>query len=101
MEEHDTLLSAVTALTNYFVGDASMLETLQRVSELARSAVRVSNQVGITLVIDGQPGTYVFTDDEISIVDRSQYETGDGPCLEAYDTGNIVVVPSTRTSERY
>ena len=101
MEDQERLLAAVSALTAYFVGDVSMLETLTRVSELARNALGASDQVGITLVVDGRPGTYVFTDPEIPEVDRAQYETGDGPCLAAYDTGATVLVPSTRTAHEY
>ena len=101
VDEQEALLAAVEALTRYFVSDATMLDTLTRVSELARSALGTSEQVGITLVVDGRPGTYVFTDPEISEVDQAQYNTGDGPCLEAYDTGEPVLIPATRTSAEH
>lgn len=99
MDQRRALFDSMSALANYFVGDATMLDTLTRVSQLARAAIGSSEQVGITLVVDGRPGTFVFTDPEISEVDTAQYETGDGPCLEAYDTGVPVLVPSTRTSK--
>lgn len=101
LDDEGALVGAIAALTTYFVGDASMLETLERVAELARDAVRVASDVGITLVADGTPGTYAFTDPDVSEVDQAQYRTGDGPCLKAYDIGEIVVVKSTRTSSEH
>jgi GAF domain-containing protein len=101
VDEQEGLLAAVTALSAYFVGDASMQETLTRVSELARRTLQVSDEVGITLVVDGRPATYVFTDPEIPEVDQAQYETGDGPCLTAYETGETVLVASTRSALEY
>lgn len=101
MEQQEALLAAVTALHGYFIGDASMHDTLERVSQLARGSLGVSDQVGITLVVDGVPGTYVFTDPEIPEVDQAQYETGDGPCLKAYATGETVVISSTASSAEH
>lgn len=97
----DELLEAVASLSRYFVGDATMAETLTRVSELARSTLGSTEEVGITLEVEGRSGTYVFTDPEIPEVDRAQYETGDGPCLESFDTGQPVILSSTLASDRY
>lgn len=101
MDEQEALLDGVSALNRYFIGDATLQDTLSRVSELARTAVGNTDQVGITLVVDGKPGTYVFTDPEIEEVDQAQYETGDGPCLNSYSTGETVLLSSTLQSDRY
>lgn len=101
MDEQLSLAQATAALSGYFLGDATMQETLARVSELALAAVGSADQVGITLIVNDKPGTYVFTDPEIAEVDQAQYESGDGPCLRASTAGEVVVVPSTSTSERF
>jgi transcriptional regulator with GAF, ATPase, and Fis domain len=40
--------------------------------------------VGITMLVDGRPRTAVFTDDTAPEIDVAQYETGIGPCLDAF-----------------
>src|SRR4051794_8641744 len=101
MDEQRPLIDSISALSAYFVGDATMGETMLRVSQLACAAIGGSDQVGVTLVVDGKPRSYAFTQPDIPHVDRAQYETGDGPCVNAYETGEVIVVPSTLTSERY
>jgi hypothetical protein len=34
---------------------------------------------GITMLVDGKPGTGVFTDPEAPDIDRSPYDSGRGP----------------------
>jgi GAF domain-containing protein len=71
------------------------------VSELARSAVGNSDQVGLTLMLDEKLGTYVFTEPDIPEIDRAQYDTGDGPCIHAYRSGERTLIPSTIASDDY
>jgi GAF domain-containing protein len=68
----------------FFVGDATLEQTLYRVSELACEAVRSADMVGITMLVEGRPRTAVFTDDEAPEIDTAQYETGIGPCLDSF-----------------
>jgi GAF domain-containing protein len=98
MDEHAALDEALSALSRYFVGDCSLEQTLTRVAELARDAIGDDDEVGITMIVDGKPGTWVCTDPSIPEVDQAQYETGDGPCLQAYDTGKPVLLRSTLSS---
>lgn len=101
MDDQQALLEAFTALTGYFVSDASMPDTLTRVSDLARQTVSESVQVGITLVVEDKRGTYAFTNPELIEVDQAQYDTGEGPGLRAYYTGEVVLLKSTLTSPLY
>jgi len=96
MADSFLLNQAVTALSRYFVGDATLGETLTSVTQVTQMAVPQAEFVGISMDVSGQTGTYVFTDPEISDIDRVQYETGDGPCVRAFRTGQIVQIPSTR-----
>jgi GAF domain-containing protein len=101
MSEMSPLSEAVAALTQYFVGDATMGETLTRVAELATTTVPQAEFVGITMMVDGRVGTYVFTHPTVQEIDRAQYETGDGPCLDAYRDGIVVPIESTETETRW
>ncbi|MEP7202942.1 MAG: GAF and ANTAR domain-containing protein [Ilumatobacteraceae bacterium] len=52
--------------------------------------------VGLTMLVSDRPSTAVFTDPESPEIDQTQYDTGHGPCLDAFRTGRICVVPSTK-----
>lgn len=98
MNEQEALLAALSVPTAYFVGGASLRETLTRVAELSRHALGVPAEVGVTLFLDRRPATYVVTDPVIFEVDRAQYDADDGPCLKARSTGVTVLIPSTPRS---
>jgi GAF domain-containing protein len=92
---------AVASLTQYFVGDATLKETLRRVCELTIKAVPVVDHVGITLLVDDRLQTSVFTHPEVPDIDQAQYRTGEGPCIEAFRTGETYIIDSTREPGRW
>jgi len=79
-----TLGDGISALSRFFVGDATLGETLRRVSDLARAAVPSADMVGLTMMVDGRPMTAVFTDETAAEIDSAQYDSGTGPCLDAF-----------------
>jgi len=101
MSDQPLLSQSVAALTQYFVGDATMGETLTRVAQLTISAVPHAAMVGITMMVDGRAGTFVFTHPEMPEIDRAQYEGGRGPCVEAFRTGKVFLIDSTLTETRW
>jgi GAF domain-containing protein len=101
MAPDDLLASSLSALSSFFVGDASMHDTLERVSELARDSVAAVDFVGLTMLVDGRPATAVFTDPGSPEIDQAQYRTGRGPCVESFRTGEIRMTPATRAETRW
>jgi len=89
------LQQAVSALSQYFVGDQTLSATLHRVAELTQSALPQVTHVGITMLVDGKPGTAIFTHPETPEIDRAQYRTGIGPCLDAFREGRPHMIEST------
>lgn len=79
-----SLSKGLEAMSRFFVGDATLQETLHRVSELACATVSSAEMVGLTMLVEGRPRTAVFTDDAAPQIDAAQYETGVGPCLDAF-----------------
>jgi GAF domain-containing protein len=71
-------------MSRFFVGDATLGDTLQKVSDLACAAVTSADMVGITMLVEGRARTAVFTDEATTEIDAAQYETGIGPCLDAF-----------------
>lgn len=68
-----------------------MGETLQRVAEITTEAMASADMAGITLLDDsGAPVTAVFTADEAPEIDSGQYESGRGPCLDAWRGKRVV-----------
>jgi GAF domain-containing protein len=91
-----TLGESLAALTRFFVGDGTLEETLLRVSELAVEAVPGAEMVGITMMVEGRQRTAVFNDETAPEIDQAQYDTGEGPCLQAFAEQRVFSVESTR-----
>src|SRR5215210_5368733 len=98
MSDSSPLQRSLAALERFFMGAATMRETLSEVTELATVAVPQAEFAGITMTVDDMPGTWIFTHPEVPRVDRIQYDTGDGPCLDAWRTGEVQTIGSTRAS---
>ena len=91
----DPLAQSVAALSRFFVGDGTLAETLQRVAELAQQAVPGADFAGITMLVEGRPRTGVFTDETSPEIDAAQYDTGMGPCLDAFRNQTVYRIDCT------
>jgi len=89
------LSESLAALSRFFVGDGTLEQTLLRVCELTIQAVPAADLVGITMMVEGRHRTAVFTDETAPEVDQAQYDTGDGPCLQAFHDQQVQVIDST------
>lgn len=94
---------ALRALSQFLVAKQSMGDTLLEVSQIATDAVAAAEMAGITMLGDrGRPTTAVFTDPEAPEIDVAQYESGAGPCLDAWRTQRVVRIDDVAAeSERY
>ena len=92
---------SVAALSQFFVGDRTVEDTLHRVAALAVDAISPADFVGLTLLVEGRQRTAVFTDPASPEIDQAQYDSGEGPCLDAFQTGQVVSVGSTVVDEAY
>ncbi len=81
-------------MARFLMGDAARRDTLARVTEAALEALPVADMAGITMAVDGQPVTDVFTHDLVREIDARQYETGVGPCLDAFRHGQVFRIDS-------
>ena len=101
MPHEHVFRSTLEAMSRFFVGDATLADTLTGVSKLAESVVTPAAMVGITLMVDGRPSTAIFTDGEAPEIDTSQYETGVGPCLDAFRNGKRYRIDDTAEEDRW
>jgi GAF domain-containing protein len=89
------LSSSLVALSRFFVGDGTLHETLSRVADLTIEAVAPAQLAGITMIVEGRERTAIFTDETAPEVDQAQYDSGEGPCLEAFREQRITHIDST------
>jgi GAF domain-containing protein len=92
---------AVSALTQYFIGNQTLGTSLHEVAQLTLRALPQTDHVGITLLVDGKLKTSVFTHPEVPEIDQAQYRTGQGPCLDAYREGRPYIIDSTLEPGRW
>jgi GAF domain-containing protein len=101
LESQDPLARSLADLARFFVGEGSMQDTLTRVTHYAEQALPQSAMTGITMLVDGRARTAVFTDDTAPEIDSAQYETGIGPCLDAFRHQSVLVVDDLVKDERW
>ncbi|WP_086679137.1 GAF and ANTAR domain-containing protein [Amycolatopsis pretoriensis] len=92
-EQLDELTAAMADLTSALETQPSETEILETVCAEAVRAVPGADMASITAIRDGKPETAASTDDRAVDIDRVQYAAGEGPCLRAAETGEIVRLP--------
>lgn len=81
----DPRAQALQALSQFLVADVSLGDTLLRVSQITAEAMSSADMAGMSLLDDdGKATTAVYTDVESPQMDKGQYESGQGPCLDAW-----------------
>ena len=91
---------ALLALSQFFVEDSSIGDTLLRVTELA-CQVAPADMAGITMLVEGKLTTGIFTDPDAPEIDEAQYQTGQGPCLDAFRNKVVYRIDSTTNDDRW
>ncbi len=70
--------------------------------DFAAKAVPNTIAAGLTLVRpDGRPTTLAASSDLAQLVDSIEYESGEGPCLEAIEEDDIILANDLSTDERW
>ena len=75
---------------------------LNRLCEHAVELIDDADMAGVTILDEeGTPSTTARTSREVALVDELQYRSGDGPCIEAAESSEIVVADRIAASERW
>lgn len=99
-DKQDHIGEGFDALSQFFVADGTLGDALTRVAELS-CQVSGADMAGITLLVEGRPRTGVFTDPEAPEIDEAQYDTGQGPCLDAFRNRRTFRIESTAHETRW
>jgi GAF domain-containing protein len=97
----DHLSEGIAELSRLLVNEEALDDTLQRVADLACRNIGGADVAGMTLLRDGKPTTAVFTDPTSPEIDSAQYETGKGPCLDAFRHQQVFRIESTEADEQW
>lgn len=74
---------------------------LKLVVTMAKSVVSGADGASVTLPRHGRLGTVAASNDVVLEMDHDQYDTGEGPCLDAATQGNRFHIASLHAEERW
>jgi GAF domain-containing protein len=99
----DARSEALASITRFLITDVPLGDVLLQVAQATVNAMSGAEMAGITMgSAEGKPVTGVFTDPGSPDIDAAQYESGNGPCLEAWHTKRAVRVDDMSAAhERY
>ncbi|MBT1191101.1 GAF and ANTAR domain-containing protein [Rhodococcoides kroppenstedtii] len=96
-----SVADTVTALADMLSTITDVDATVERICLDAVESIDDAEAAAVTVVRDGKPATICATDDAVPAVDEAQYETGEGPCLEAIATQSLVVANGSLPADRW
>jgi GAF domain-containing protein len=83
-DDHDPIRESVAVLQAFFLGEASLEDTLGRLADLACTGVTTADMAGIAMLVDGHIRTVAVSDGALFEIDSVQYESGVGPGVDAF-----------------
>lgn len=81
--------------------EEDLLQLLQQFVEIAHQAIEGADSSGVTIDMGGRTYTAVHTDERTLEVDIEQYNAGEGPCLHASRTGQVVRTDADTAQEAW
>ena len=94
---HDSLLE----LSSLLLGEETVNSILQRIVDLTHAAVPGCSHCGVSLLTGERVTTAAATNGTTLQLDGAQYSKGQGPCLHAARTGEVVRVDDMSNDERF
>jgi GAF domain-containing protein len=97
----DSAQQALEQLGRLTLREHSMQTLLQRVVDLTKTVMPGSPEVSISLVVKDRPTTPVSTGQLAVDCDVTQYGNGEGPCLHAATSGELVEIDDMQVETRW
>lgn len=101
LEISPEIIDALQTLSGLLETDDALEATLQTVVDLSVRTLPGCDAAGATLRIRGKDTTAAATDRFTLEIDKIQYETGSGPCLEALETDRTIHVDDISEESRW
>ncbi len=101
-----TTAAAIESLREVFAAEELLDDVLTRIARTALDATPDADAVSITVLAGGDggskaPRTLAYTDAQLLRLDREQYSSGRGPCVEAAQRGVPVRVETNIAAQRW
>jgi signal transduction protein with GAF and PtsI domain len=96
-----SLLAALQAGAGWLHSHAVLDAALGLVVTMAQAVVASADGASITLPRDGRLGTVASTNDVVLQMDHDQYDTGQGPCVDAAEQGERFQIRSLAAEQRW
>lgn len=93
--------AALAALTSIPLDPDDLDGQLRHVCEVTIDVVGGADAASVSLITNGHPKTLGATSDMATAADDAQYLAGAGPCLDAAQANEVVVVPDLSTEMRW
>jgi len=93
-------LRALTSLSGVALTRSDLGETLREICRIATRAVPPAEGASITTFPSGRPAA-LASDDWAQNLDELQFEEHEGPCLDAYRTGNAFRIHDLKSEARW
>ena len=97
----DEVTGALEGLSEVLDREEDLSVILDRICRQVAHAIPDADLVSVTLLAHGAPVTGAATRQEALDLDLAQYEAGEGPCLEAARTGQVVHAVADRLPDRW
>nr|WP_269328373.1 GAF domain-containing protein [Kineosporia mesophila] len=91
--EHTADESAAGRLLDLLIETPDLNDLLGAAADLAVESLPGCDYASITVIRDGAPATVASSDERAAKIDELQYNHGQGPCLQAARTDQVVQVP--------
>lgn len=97
----DEVTTALTDLAQVLEAEEELGRVLQRSVEMLTRALPGADMASVTVVRDDKGETAAASSERVWAIDSDQYAAGDGPCLEAARTGQVVRTSVPEALERW
>jgi GAF domain-containing protein len=101
LERLDDVTAALAALTTLLTSEEDLGRVLQRSVEQVTQALPGADMASVTVIRGDTAETVASTSQQVWTIDQEQYDAGDGPCLEAARTRQIVRTGTAEAEERW
>jgi len=101
-------MQSVRELSSLLVSEETVQTALDRVTKLSIETIPGAEAVGVTLVKDEEirrrtygAETAAYSDERVIPIDEAQYETNEGPCLQAIEDNETYTITDLAQEERW
>jgi GAF domain-containing protein len=101
IDQVDDVTDALAALCDLLDEHEDLSVAMHRVCQQAVHAIGEADLASVTLIGDGRPHVAAATGDHVHGIDHVQYQAGDGPCVEAARTRQVVRVTVPEVADRW